>query len=1067
MNRIYRVLFNRCLGVWQAVCESATGHSKSSTSTAKSASRTAPLTAPVVLVLGALSASMAFAHVTIGDPNDPTQQTDVSGGLTGSNSGSWNANGPLTVGITTEGMLTIDHGIQVTNTIGVVGDNAGSNGVVNLKDAGTRWTNSGTLYVGYGGNGTLNLASGTIVRSDNAFIGQRANSVGVVNVSGTNAQWINAGQLIVGDYGSGTLNIQNGGVVTNTNGYVGNVAGSTGAATVSGIGSQWNNSGKFFVGQNGNGTLNIEAGGTVNATNSTIGNNANGTGTATVSGAGSAWSSTGTLTVGNGGKGTLNVQDAGKVDSINGSVGNAVGSDGTVTVNGQASVWRNLKDLTVGDLGNGTLNVQNGGRVISSHSVVGNAAGGVGHVDVSGANSIWHNSDDLVIGNAGNGSLNIADGGIVISSNSSVGASVGGTGQVTVDGAKSIWYDTGSLHIGSQGTGTLTIANGARVTASSVHMGQDASGSATINLHGNAIDGRSELATGQITKGDGSATLNLDGGVLRATADQADFLSGFDTLELGAGGAVIDTDQHDIGINTQLTSAQGQNSGLIKQGHGTLTLGQHNTYTGTTVVEQGTLQAGANNVLSSASVHTVNRGTSLDLAGFDQTIAGLNNSGTVNLSGSTPGTTLTVTGNYVGDEGHMGISTELNGSNSASDRLVLSGPNTVASGHTTLHVTNAGGLGAQTTGNGIQVIATENGATLGQDSFTLAGGHVDAGAFEYHLIQNSQGASLHSYDTQLAYREEVPLISALPAQLQQSDLAMLGDMRKRMGDGVAQREGDSGRRVWGRVLRTDPKIRQQGTVNPESTGHLTGFQAGLDLYADQNLKAGFYVGQMEGDMSVSGFASGVDRKHVGFNNLRSRYLGVYGTWQNASGLYADAVLQGADYRSRLNTASTGQQASVSGNSWLASLEVGQSFALNSSWQVEPQAQLVYRKMNLDDTVLRLSDVKNHTKGDWTMRLGARIKGSFATSAGLLQPYGRFSIQASNSTTNVASFIVPAATTDISVKNGYTSTELAAGTSLQLNPRTSLYGELNKVFSAGGNTRLSSGLQASAGVRVLW
>ncbi|KWT64796.1 hypothetical protein APV28_5031 [Comamonas testosteroni] len=39
----------------------------------------------------------------------------------------------------------------------------------------------------------------------------------------------------------------------------------------------------------------------------------------------------------------------------------------------------------------------------------------------------------------------------------------------------------------------------------------------------------------------------------------------------------------------------------------------------------------------------------------------------------------------------------------------------------------------------------------------------------------------------------------------------------------------------------------------------------------------------------------MDRKYVGFNNLRTRYLGVYGTWQDQSCLYADAVLQGADY----------------------------------------------------------------------------------------------------------------------------------------------------------------------------
>ena len=300
-------------------------------------------------------------------------------------------------------------------------------------------------------------------------------------------------------------------------------------------------------------------------------------------------------------------------------------------------------------------------------------------------------------------------------------------------------------------------------------------------------------------------------------------------------------------------------------------------------------------------------------------------------------------------------------------------------------------------------------------------------------------------------------------------MAMLGDMHKRMGDeiAVAGAEPAGNRRAWGRILRTDPTIRQQGTVNPESSGHMTGFQAGLDLYADKNLKAGLYVGQLEGDMSVHGFASGVQGKYVGFNNLRSRYLGVYGTWQDDSGLYADAVLQGADYRSDLHTAGNATQARTKGSGWLASLEVGKPFALNSQWQIEPQAQLIYRKLSIDDTALSLATVKTRADDDWTLRLGARIKGSFTTGAGVLQPYGRVNIYRASNTTDVASFITPAAVTDIKAQGGYTATELATGASLQINRRTSIYGELGKLWAIGGDSRIKSGLQASVGVKVQW
>lgn len=47
-------------------------------------------------------------------------------------------------------------------------------------------------------------------------------------------------------------------------------------------------------------------------------------------------------------------------------------------------------------------------------------------------------------------------------------------------------------------------------------------------------------------------------------------------------------------------------------------------------------------------------------------------------------------------------------------------------------------------------------------------------------------------------------------------------------------------------------------------------------------------------MGVKAFTSGVRHKYVGFNNLRARYLEVYGILKNQSDLYAGAVVQGAD-----------------------------------------------------------------------------------------------------------------------------------------------------------------------------
>ncbi|WP_042438518.1 autotransporter outer membrane beta-barrel domain-containing protein, partial [Comamonas testosteroni] len=760
---------------------------------------------------------------------------------------------------------------------------------------------------------------------------------------------------------------------------------------------------------------------------------------------------------------------------------------------------------------NGTTTINAGTLQVGNGGTSGNL--GTGAVTNNGS-LVFNRSDATTVSNniSGTGSLVHVGTGIttLTGSNSYTGGTFVQAGTLKIGTLSSLVQ--GTLYQVSSGA-TLDLNGYALKTGGISGTGHVALGSQglTVNTAAGAVsefDGKMD-GTGELIKqGDGTLSLNtansFSGGVSHKggninLGNEKGLGSGTLSMDddtkitLIANGMTIANNLHMTGNNDPIVDT-GSNNGtwtgaitgagfLTKQGTGTLTMtSTGNTYTGATDVAQGTLQAGAANTFSSTSAHTVASGAVLDLAGYNQTLASLNNSGTVKLSsnsGAAPGTVLKVTGAYVGNNGNLGLSTVLGADGSATDKLLLSGASAVASGSTTVHITNAGGLGAQTTGNGIGIIGTENGASLQPGSFTLAGGHVDAGAYEYRLTQNTQGAALHSTTTApttpttptTAYRAEVPLLSALPAQLRQADMAMLGDLRKRMGDEGAQAttSSDTGasRRVWGRILRTDPKISQQGTVSPESSGHLTGFQAGLDLYADQSIKAGIYVGQLEGDMSVKGFASGVDRKYVGFNNLRTRYLGVYGTWQDQSGLYADAVLQGADYRSDLRTAGDTAQARTKGSGWLASLEMGKAFAVTSNWQIEPQAQIIYRKLSIDDTALSLATVKNKADDDWTVRLGARIKGNFATGAGVLQPYGRINVYKASNTTDIASFAAPGGTTDIKAKGGYTATEMAAGASLQINPRTSVYGELGKLWANGGDSRVKSGVQASIGVKVQW
>lgn len=96
-------------------------------------------------------------------------------------------------------------------------------------------------------------------------------------------------------------------------------------------------------------------------------------------------------------------------------------------------------------------------------------------------------------------------------------------------------------------------------------------------------------------------------------------------------------------------------------------------------------------------------------------------------------TRLTITENYVGNNGVLHLRTELGDDNSATDKVVING-NT--SGTTRVKVTNAGGSGAYTL-NGIEIISVE-GESNGE---FIKDSRIFAGAYEYSLTRGNTDAT--------------------------------------------------------------------------------------------------------------------------------------------------------------------------------------------------------------------------------------------------------------------------------------------------------------------------------------
>ncbi|KRG38298.1 hypothetical protein ARC20_15160 [Stenotrophomonas panacihumi] len=107
--------------------------------------------------------------------------------------------------------------------------------------------------------------------------------------------------------------------------------------------------------------------------------------------------------------------------------------------------------------------------------------------------------------------------------------------------------------------------------------------------------------------------------------------------------------------------------------------------------------------------------------------------------------TLTVHGDYTGEQGTLSMNTALADDNAQTDRLVVHG---ATAGRTRLRVTNVGGAGAQTV-EGIQLVQVD-GASAG--AFALEG-RVVAGVYEYQLFKggvatpDDGGWYLRSQDT--------------------------------------------------------------------------------------------------------------------------------------------------------------------------------------------------------------------------------------------------------------------------------------------------------------------------------
>ncbi|NDG70250.1 MAG: hypothetical protein EBY32_02910 [Proteobacteria bacterium] len=532
--------------------------------------------------------------------------------------------------------------------------------------------NGNALTIGADGivndsSSTQTVAIGVTLGADQSFAANTANLVVSGNISG-NASLTKAGSETLTLSGSntytgetlveaGTLAIASGGSLTGTSKiFVGNSTSgntldilgtaSTGNMTLSHqVGSNDNTvtvgggtapasltvANLINVGFGGTGnTLDILGNGTVTAASTWIGGyGANNT----VNLTGGVLNTTTDIIVGYfAGENALNITAGGNATAGSIIAGlDASSSNNTILVSGSSSALQTSGLIYLGQ--NGTSNslvVENGGKVLSQNAdaVIGLNAGSNGNaLSINGTGSRFTNNGTLYVGRTGsNNTLSVADGGSLATKNSRIGGDAASSNNIaTVSGAGSVWNNTGTLRVGSFGSNNiLAVTSGANVTvAGNTFIGYNATSAnnlVSVEGAGSVLN----LANATIGLSGANNTLRVaDLGTINAVGIQ---LSGSDsTLQIG-NGAAAGTLKTSLGIGTGTGSGHQVvfnhtdsnlsfspiltgNLSLKQIGTGKTILATNNTYTGTTTVNNGTLEVasgGSINGTSDVSVGILN-----------------------------------------------------------------------------------------------------------------------------------------------------------------------------------------------------------------------------------------------------------------------------------------------------------------------------------------------------------------------------------------------------------------------------------------------------------------------------
>ncbi|MCX5514337.1 autotransporter outer membrane beta-barrel domain-containing protein [Kaistia algarum] len=1037
--------------------------------------------------------------------------------------------GALVLGGAGTASLRIEGSGTLSSLASTLGSEAGGSGTVTLNGDGSSWTNAGSLTIGAAGTGNLFLEAGSTVNTASATAGSLEGGTGTIRITGAGSTLTITGALVLGEAGSGSMTVESGGSVISASAALGDQPTGVGIALVTGDGSSWTNDGLLVIGEEGSATLTVEAAGSVLTGSASLGASAGGTGSVAVTGALSSLTVTDALVVGDAGTGSLDINSAGSASAGSATIGLSEDGSGLVTLSGTGSSLDVANALTIGASGDGAATISLGATATAGSATLGAEATGAGALLVTDAGSSLDVAGTLTVGNAGTGGLEIANGGTVSAADAIVGAAQTAAGAVLVGNDGSALTLSGSLTVGAAGAGALVLDAGGTASATEVILGADETGSGlvVVNAEGSDLAVSGDITIGaagdgelQVTAGataesgaaiigeaaTGVGLVTVDGlGSLWTVSDSLAigaegsgtlFLSGLGVVDVGDGAGIVtlasaagSTGVLQIGngagagtlLASEVTGGAGMASlvfdhsdaayvfapditgsiSLSQAGSGTTILTGTNLYAGTTRVEAGTLAAGAVDAFSPASDFSVSAGAILDLAGYDETVASLANAGTISLLGRGAGTTLTVAGDYEGT-GTVALGTVLGGDASLTDRLAIGGN---VSGSTRLAVVNLGGLGAQTTGDGIEIVSVAGSSSA--DGFTL--GRTIAGAYDYRLYQGGTGADSGngSWYLRSDLSAAAQTYRAYPSALLAYSTASIGTLEQRTGGwsvGSATTTVPGGAFVRGAGLTASASPETGSPYQQDLAFGQTGIAGELPLAVPGLVTAGVTATFGRSQVTVDTRSHGT----AGTGRIDSDAYGFGGTltYWGRDGLYADAVGQVTYFDTGISVSDAATLASANSALGTAlSLEIGKRFEPAPTWSIVPQAQLLYASVGADDWTDADGTTVTSINGQSLIgRAGLRLEHAGFIDAIALDAmrYNAYVI-ANLYYAFVGNTDVAVGGTTMAQEPGRLTGQIGLGGTLRLAAGTSLYGEASYASALDSGDAWSGNF----GLRVQW